>query len=170
MSGFIASTPQLSRTESGEARMFVKVGQEHFTHNPGEDSFTQEETTFHDLIMFRRSGEKAAAQFVKGDKFIAEGYIHTYQMPDADGVVDTREEFVARRIGHDTALTRYTVDRTRAEGRRTDMTTEVQHSVGQGVKRPRIIPSVQQGPIGPTNTVPGSTLNGTVGEPVGIGR
>jgi single-stranded DNA-binding protein len=110
MSGFIASTPQLSRTETGDARLSMKVGQEHFTRNP-DGSFTQGETSFHDLVMFRRAAEKAAAQFTKGDKFVAEGYIHAYTMTDEDGQMFEREEFVARKIGHDNAVTNYTVNR-----------------------------------------------------------
>ncbi len=110
MSGFIASTPQLSRTEAGEARTYMKVGQEHMIKNP-DGSFTPQETTFHDLVVFRRSAEHAAVQFRKGDKFIAEGYIHTYQLTDDQGQVAQREEFVAKKIGHDLSVTRYTVDR-----------------------------------------------------------
>jgi len=111
MSGFIASTPQLSRTENGDQRLYVKAGQEHFIRNQ-DGSFTQEETSFHDLVMFRRAAEKAAVQFAKGDKFVAEGYIHAYAVTDDQGQMAEREEFVARKIGHDSAVTRYSVDRT----------------------------------------------------------
>ncbi len=111
MSGFVASTPTLNRLDNGDIRLYMKVGQEHFIRNP-DGSFTQEESSFHDLVMFRRAAEKAAAQFVKGDKFVAEGSIHAYTFTDTDGVMSEREEFVARHIGHDTATTRYTVDRT----------------------------------------------------------
>jgi len=110
MSGFIASTPQLSRTEAGDARMYMKVGQEHFVRNE-DGSFSQTDTTFHDLVMFRRASERAAAQFTKGDKFVAEGYLHAYTVTDAEGQRTEREEFVARKIGHDTAVTNYTVNR-----------------------------------------------------------
>lgn len=111
MSGFIASTPQLSRTENGDARMYAKVGQEHMIRNP-DGSFASGETTFHDLVVFRRSGENAAERFRKGDKFVAEGYLHAYTVTDDDGMMSGREEFVATKIGHDLAVTRYTVDRT----------------------------------------------------------
>ena len=65
MEGFIASAPQLSRTENGDARLYVKVGQEHFVRNE-DGSFTQTETNFHDLVMFRRAAERAAARFTIG--------------------------------------------------------------------------------------------------------
>jgi single-stranded DNA-binding protein len=128
MSGFIASTPQLSRTETGDARLYMKTGQEHFTRNP-DGSFTQGETSFHDLVMFRRAAEKAAAQFTKGDKFVAEGYIHAYTISDGDGQMFEREEFVARKIGHDTAVTNYTVNRP-------------QRQLDQSA-----VPMIQQGPV-----------------------
>jgi single-stranded DNA-binding protein len=111
MSGFIASTPKLTDPVQGEARLFVKVGQEHYTRNE-DGTFTATDPTFHDLVMFRRSAEKAASQFRKGDRFVADGAIRTYTLTDVDGQMSEREEFVARRIGHDTAMTSYTVDRT----------------------------------------------------------
>ncbi|MDR2931346.1 MAG: single-stranded DNA-binding protein [Propionibacteriaceae bacterium] len=141
MSGFVASTPMLSRAESGDARCYMKVGQEHFIRNP-DGSFTQDETSFHDLVMFRRAGEKAAAQFVKGDKFVAEGYIHQYTVTDQDGVIEDREEFVARHIGHDSAATRYSVDRT---------------------------PRVQQGPTMPTNSTGVASFQHARPEPATVG-
>jgi single-stranded DNA-binding protein len=110
MSGFVASTPRLTRTEAGEARLHMRVGQEHFTRQP-DGSYTQDETTFHDLAVYRRSAERAAAIFAKGDKFIAEGHIRAHTTTHADGQTAEAEEFVARRIGHDAATTDYTVDR-----------------------------------------------------------
>ncbi|MDR2566726.1 MAG: single-stranded DNA-binding protein [Bifidobacteriaceae bacterium] len=110
MSGFVASTPRLTRTETGEARLYMKVGQEHFTRQP-DGSYTQDDTTFHDLAVYRRSAERAAARFAKGDKFIAEGHIRAYTVTGADGQATQAEEFVARRIGHDAAVTDYQVDR-----------------------------------------------------------
>ncbi|MDR2973890.1 MAG: single-stranded DNA-binding protein [Propionibacteriaceae bacterium] len=111
MSGFIASTPRLTRSDDGEARAYIRVGQEHWVRNE-DATFTQQEPTFHDLVLFGRTAERAAAVFAKGDKFIAEGYLHSYQSPNADGVVESREEFAARKIGHDAARTLYQVDRT----------------------------------------------------------
>lgn len=111
LSGFIASEPQLTFTRSGEARFYATVGQEHYERNP-DGSFTQLDTTFHNLVMYRRSAEIAVEQFQKGDKFIAEGYVNTYEY-EVDGQTVPGEEFIAKRMGHDTARHRYTVDRTR---------------------------------------------------------
>lgn len=110
LSGFIASDPQLTATDRGDARFYAKIGQEHYQRNL-DGSFTQLETTFHDLVVYRRTAERAHAVFAKGDKFVAEGYVHPYEYPNGQTV--TGEEFVAKRIGHDTARTTYTVDRNR---------------------------------------------------------
>jgi single-stranded DNA-binding protein len=110
VSGFAASAPILSRAENGDTRLFIKLGQEHYTRNP-DGSFSQGETTFHDLVMFRRAAERAAAQIEKMDWVVAEGYLHTYTVTDADGQMAEREEFVARKIGHDNARTNYSVER-----------------------------------------------------------
>ncbi|MCC5781996.1 single-stranded DNA-binding protein [Kocuria sp. CCUG 69068] len=109
-SGFVASDPQLSHTESGDARLFMKVGKEHYRQED-DGSFTQTETTFHNLVAFKAAAEQGHERLAKGDKFVAEGYVreYTYQR---DGQNIEGEEFVARRLGHDMARTRYDVDRT----------------------------------------------------------
>lgn len=112
LSGFIASEPHLSFTEKGDARLFVKIGQEHYRRED-DGSFTQTETTFHDLVAFRKTAERAHQRFAKGDKFLAEGYVRQYDRADDNGQPVKAEEFVAKKIGHDLARTRYTVDRPR---------------------------------------------------------
>ncbi len=89
----------------------MRVGQEHWTRNP-DGSFTQHEPSFHDLVVFGRTAERVAALFAKGDRFVAEGRVEDYDHIDPDGVVTQRERFTAKKIGHDTARTAYTVDRT----------------------------------------------------------
>lgn len=110
ISGFIASTPQLGYNAQGQARLYARFGQEHFDRNP-DGTFTQLESTFHDLVMFRASAERAHERFRKGDNFIAEGYVREYEAT-RDGEQVQTEQFVAKKIGHDTARTRYEVDRT----------------------------------------------------------
>ena len=100
LSGFIASEPHLSFTEKGDARLFVKIGQEHYRRED-DGSFTQTETTFHDLVAFRKTAERAHQRFAKGDKFLAEGYVHQYDRTDDNGQPVKAEEFVAKKIGHD---------------------------------------------------------------------
>jgi len=51
------------------------------------------------------------AGFKVGDSFVASGYINEYDI-NRNGQTQTREEFVARRIGHDLGRTKYEIDRT----------------------------------------------------------
>ncbi|MTV25151.1 single-stranded DNA-binding protein [Nitriliruptoraceae bacterium ZYF776] len=111
VTGFIASEPQLTFTAQGDARFYAKIGQEHYRRND-DGSFTQLDTTFHDLVQYRRAAERAYAAFAKGDRFVAEGYVRTYEH-QVDGQTRQGEEFIAKKLGHDTARTTYTVDRTR---------------------------------------------------------
>lgn len=112
VSGFIASAPQLSYTDRGDARFYVKIGQEHFTRND-DGSFTKRDTTFHDLVAYRKTAERAHERFLKGDNFIAEGYVRDYRYRDGEGNLVEGSEFIARKIGHDLARTHYEVDRSR---------------------------------------------------------
>jgi len=109
LSGFIATDPQLSFNSKGEARFYVRIAQEHFERNP-DGSFTQGETTFHGLVMCRRTAERAFQMFAKGDAFVAEGYVRSFTF-ERDGQTLAGEEFVAKRLGHDSARTAYAVDR-----------------------------------------------------------
>ncbi|TFD03667.1 MULTISPECIES: single-stranded DNA-binding protein [unclassified Cryobacterium] len=121
LSGFIASDPQQSVTENGDTRFYVRVGQPHFRHEC-TGSFTALEPTFHDLAAYRATADRALTRFAKGDSFVAEGYVRTFQV-ERDGETIQREEFVAKKIGHDLARTNYQVDRTH----RTGSDTEVEH-------------------------------------------
>lgn len=109
LSGFIASDPQLTQTSKGDARFYARIGKEHFRREE-DGTFTQTETTYHHLVMFGRSAEHAHARFAKGDNFIAEGYTRDVSY-ERDGQNVEGEEFVAKKLGHDTARTRYEVDR-----------------------------------------------------------
>ena len=110
LSGFIASEPQQSVTENGDTRFYVRVGQPHFRREEG--GFTPLEPSFHDLVAYRATADRALKRFAKGDSFVAEGYVRTFQV-ERDGEVIDREEFVAKKIGHDLARTNYEVDRAR---------------------------------------------------------
>lgn len=111
MSGFFAANPQLTFTERGDARLYARVGKEHLQRND-DGTFTKLETTFHNLVSFGKPAERAYHQFQKGDHFVAEGTVREYTVR-VDGKTVEREEFLARKIGHDTTRTRYTVDRSR---------------------------------------------------------
>lgn len=128
LSGFIASDPDLTFTSNGDARFYARVRQEHFQR---EDSgaFTKLESTFTDLVMFRKSAERAYAQFQKGDAFIAEGETRTYPQT-VNGEEVQRDQFVASRVGHDNNITTYDVDRSRPD-RNSGRDTAQRESAGQ---------------------------------------
>lgn len=109
VSGFVASEPQLTISTNGNPRLYFRFGQEHFRREEG-GSFTQLETSYHHLVMFGRSAERTSAKFAKGDNFLAEGYQRPVSY-EREGQTVESEEFVAKRIGHDAARTRYDVDR-----------------------------------------------------------
>lgn len=121
LTGFIASEPQQSLTEKGDTRFYVRVGQPHFRRDDG-GGFTELEPTFHDLVAYRATAERALKRFAKGDSFVAEGYVRTFEA-ERDGAVVEREEFVAKKIGHDLARTNYSVDRARREAASGDRET-----------------------------------------------
>jgi single-strand DNA-binding protein len=109
--GFIATAPELSFTDTGHARFYCRVGIEQ--HRKEVDgSFTRLDPVYADLVMFDRTAERAYSRFKPGDRIIASGYIHEYEQERPGEPSDIREQFVARRIGHDCAWTRYVVDRT----------------------------------------------------------
>lgn len=136
LSGFIASDPQLTITELGDARFYVKIGQEHFRRE-NDGSFTQTETTFHDLVTFRKTAERAQSRFAKGDKFVAEGYTRKYDRADSHGQIVPAEEFVANKIGHDLARTNYTVERRR---------NAPAEAPGTGIEDPELSPEARRTP------------------------
>ena len=111
--GFIATAPELTYGRSDVARFRARVGVEQWRKEP-DGSFTKLDPQFCEMVMFKTAAEQAYARFRPGDQFVASGYVHEYQF-DRDGETLHREEFVARRIGHDTALTRYSVERPAAE-------------------------------------------------------
>lgn len=112
LSGFIASDPQLSTTARGDARLYAKVGQDHYRRED-DGSFTPTETTYHDLVAYGRTAQRAMEQLAKGDKFVAEGRVRKFTRLDQHGATIEAEEFVATKLGHDIARTTYTVTRTR---------------------------------------------------------
>ncbi|RNM11877.1 single-stranded DNA-binding protein [Nocardioides pocheonensis] len=108
--GFIATAPQLNFTGNGAARFYARVGVEHYRKET-DGSFTKLDSTFHDMVAYAKTAERAYANFKVGDNFVASGYTSEYEV-DRNGQAEAREEFVARRIGHDLARTKYDVDRT----------------------------------------------------------
>lgn len=106
--GFVASNPQLTQPEGGTPRLYFKAGQEHYRPE-ADGTFTKLETTFHDVVAFRAAAVRGFERLAKQDYFVAQGQLDTYTDGDT-GVQQSR--FVANRLGHDLARTRYEVERT----------------------------------------------------------
>ena len=115
LSGYIASDPQLSFTSQGDARFYARVGQEQF-QRLDDGSFEKTGVEYTDLVQYRKAAERAYALFRKGDNFVAEGYTHEYDQAQPDGPAQHREEFVAKKLGHDSARTAYAVERSASRG------------------------------------------------------
>lgn len=113
LAGFIASDADVSFTDAGITRVHFRVGVEHWRRKQ-DGTFTKLDNSFHDLLIFGKTAERAAARFRKGDQFIAHGYVDTRP---AEPPARPSEVFVARKIGHDLARTAYDVSRTPAAAR-----------------------------------------------------
>jgi single-stranded DNA-binding protein len=110
LQGFIATAPELSFGNKGHARFHCRVGIEQ--HRKEVDgSFTKLDPVYCDLVLFDRAAERAYSRFKPGDQIVASGYVHEYEQERPGAPSEIREQFVARRIGHDCARTRYVVDR-----------------------------------------------------------
>lgn len=109
--GFIASEPDLHFTSAGAEYLRVRVGVEQWRKEI-DGSFTKLDPTFHDLVAFESTARETYARFRKGDSFVASGYVHEYEVEGREGSV-VKEEFVARKIGHNVNKTAYEVQRRR---------------------------------------------------------
>ena len=109
--GFIASAPELHFTKAGAECCRMSVGIEQWRKEV-DGSFTKLDPTFHDMVAFESTARETYARFRKGDSFVASGYVHEYEIDGREGSV-IKEEFVARKIGHNANKTDYVVQRGR---------------------------------------------------------
>lgn len=112
--GYIATAPELTKTRDGSPRFHARFGVEQFRKEP-DGSFTKLDSVHGDLVAYDTAAKRAFEQFRVGDSFVAAGYVNEYEV-DRDGEKIPRDEFVARRIGHDLARTSYEVQRRTAAG------------------------------------------------------
>ena len=110
LSGFVATDPQLTHTRDDVARCYMRIGVEH-ARKETDGTFTPLEPSYHDLVIYGASAVRANSRFRKGDSFVASGYIHEYEQERQASASRLREQFVARRVGHDCLRTRYLVAR-----------------------------------------------------------
>jgi single-strand DNA-binding protein len=109
INGFIASDPRLTFNDDGQARLYARIGINHYRREEN-GSFTEMEPSFHDLIQFGKGAELSAERFRKGDNFLAQGYVRDYTRV-VDGQERTDEQFVTKRLAHDPNITTYHVER-----------------------------------------------------------
>jgi single-stranded DNA-binding protein len=110
--GFMASAPELHFTKAGDECCRTRIGVEQWRKEV-DGSFTKLEPTFHDLASFESTARETYARFSKGDSFVASGYIHEYEVKTWGGASVIKEEFVAKKIGHNVNKTDYVVHRGR---------------------------------------------------------
>jgi single-stranded DNA-binding protein len=110
--GFIASAPELHFTSEGKECCRVRVGVEQWRKEV-DGEFTKLDPTFHDMVAFESTARETYARFRKGDSFVASGYVHEYEVERAGQPSVIKEEFVARKIGHNANRTAYEVQRRR---------------------------------------------------------
>ena len=111
LAGFIASDPDLHFTTAGAEHVRLRVGVEQWRKEV-DGNFTRLDPTFHDMVAFESTARETYARFRKGDSFVASGYVHEYEV-ERDGSTVIKEEFVARKIGHNANKTPYEVQRRR---------------------------------------------------------
>ena len=110
--GFVATAPELHFTKDGAECCRLRVGVEQWRKEVDGD-FMKLDPTFHDMVAFESTARETYARFRKGDSFVASGYVHEYEIerPGERSVI--KEEFVARKIGHNANKTAYEVQRRR---------------------------------------------------------
>lgn len=107
--GYIATAPDLSKTRDGSPRFRARIGVAQFRKEP-DGTFTKLDAVYCGLVAFGTTAQRAFERFQVGDSFVASGYVNEFEV-DRDGRPVMRQEFVARRIGHDLSRTRYEVVR-----------------------------------------------------------
>lgn len=129
--GYIATSPELSKARNGAHRFRTRIGVERFRKET-DGTFTRLDPVHCDLVAFDTAAQRAFSRFQVGDSFVASGYINEYETNLAGQPVK-REEFVARRIGHDLARTDYEVVRHKPTASRPappTMTEALDHAIG----------------------------------------
>lgn len=109
LSGFIRGDMKLGKTSDDRPMFTAKAGQNQF-ERVGQREFRQIENEYIPIVQFGKAGKKTFEQFKPGDRFVAEGYLREYNF-EREGVQHTGQQFVVKKIGHDTAWTNYEVHR-----------------------------------------------------------
>ena len=110
--GFVASAPELHFTKDGAWCCRLRVGVEQW-RKEADGGVTKLDPTFHDMVAFESTARETYARCRKGDSLVSSGCVHEYEVerPGERSVI--KEEFVARKIGHNANKTAYEVQRRR---------------------------------------------------------
>lgn len=114
LSGFIRGDMELRKTSDGRPMFLAKAGQNQFEH-VGQGKFNQLENQYIPIVQFGKAATKTFENYRPGDRFVAEGYLHDRTFKDKEGVEQTEQQFIVKKIGHDTAWTNYDVHRKEPE-------------------------------------------------------
>lgn len=101
---FVASKPQLTYTENGDARLYFKAGQRHRHYDP-EAGWQNQPTTFHDVVAFKGAAQFGIEHLREKDRFIAQGSLREYTNKHTG---EREEQFEATRFLPATALSKHT--------------------------------------------------------------
>lgn len=110
VSGFIVGFLKLDQTSNGDSRFTARVGQDRFERLENGE-FRELDPEYFNIVQFRKAADRSFAAFKPGDRFVAEGYTREFSFTGRDGAEIAGEEFVVKKIGHDTARTNYDVIR-----------------------------------------------------------
>ncbi len=128
LAGFIVSISDLHTTGSGSPQVRARVGVEQWRHEASA-IFTPLDPTYHDVVAYDHAASVLSTRFRPGDFFIASGYIHEYELDQPGGSL-IKEEFVARKIGHNANHTAYVVQRRPPHRAKVSVATHQQSAVG----------------------------------------
>ena len=95
--GNITADPELTFTQSGQARLAFSVAVNHIWYDQNDSK--QEKTSFHNVVAWRYLAEHAARTLEKGIGVIVFGRLEQRSYEDKDGNKRSITELVAEEIG-----------------------------------------------------------------------
>lgn len=109
ITGLIVGDPRIHHEEDeAQPRFCVRIQIKDYERD--ENGASVERDRFYDLIQYGPSAVLSAQRFRSGNRFLAQGRVHT-RTETIHGRQHTIEQFLASRIAHDPSTTVYRVDR-----------------------------------------------------------
>lgn len=94
--GRLGTDPELSRTESGRAKVRLRVATNHYRRS-GDDSF-EEQTEWHNVVVWGRQAENCERYLSRGSQVFVEGRLEIDDYTDRDGNERRWTQVVARDV------------------------------------------------------------------------